>query len=43
MVALVSSLAVTLADSLMELDLNPVVWTPETGRCVVVDALAILR
>ena len=43
LIALVSSLAATLADSLLELDLNPVVWTPETGHCAVVDALAILR
>jgi acetate---CoA ligase (ADP-forming) len=43
LVALVSSLAATLADSLMELDLNPVIWIPDTGRCAVVDALAILR
>jgi hypothetical protein len=43
LVALVSSLAVTLADSLLELDLNPVVWTLETGRCAVIDVLATLR
>jgi acetate---CoA ligase (ADP-forming) len=43
LVALVSSLAATLADSLLELDLNPVVWHPQTGSCAVVDALAILR
>jgi acyl-CoA synthetase (NDP forming) len=43
LVALVSSLAATLADSLMELDLNPVVWHPATGSCAVVDALAILQ
>jgi succinyl-CoA synthetase beta subunit len=41
--ALVSSLAVTLSDSLLELDLNPVIWNPATGSCEVVDVLAILQ
>jgi hypothetical protein len=43
LIAIVSSLAAALSDTLMELDINPVVWNPGTGSCVVADALAILR